>query len=72
MDFPRLVYRSPTSFALVLDQDKYDELLKNGWFATVPEAVANSTAAPVADKAPSVGTKAKGGNWGSTAAPVAK
>lgn len=39
MEFPRLVYKSPSTHVLVSDQDGLDAALSEGWFASVPEAL---------------------------------
>lgn len=51
MDFPRLVFTSPGpnpcnggtyGYKLVADDDEYESALKAGFFATVPESLANA------------------------------
>lgn len=44
MKFPRLVYKSADKFKLAADNEAFDSLVKAGWFATVPEAIAAKTA----------------------------
>jgi hypothetical protein len=39
MQFPRLVYRSATEYELADDKEQFDQFLKDGWFASVPEAI---------------------------------
>ena len=40
MEFPRLVYRSASVYELAEDSEQHDKLLSEGWFASVPEALA--------------------------------
>ncbi len=40
MEFPRLVYKSAHSHLLVEDQAQFDAAIAEGWFETVPEALA--------------------------------
>jgi len=40
MEFPRLVYKSASKHELAEDQDQYDELIKSGWYDSVPAAIA--------------------------------
>lgn len=40
MEFPALVYRSASVYQLVLDEAEHAAALRDGWFATVPEALA--------------------------------
>jgi len=40
MHFPRLVYKSADVYTLAEDEQEHSELLKSGWFASVPEATA--------------------------------
>jgi len=40
MDFPRLVYRSAAEHAVAADKEQFDALCEDGWYATVPEALA--------------------------------
>lgn len=40
MEFPALVYRSASVYQLVRNEAEHAAALKDGWFATVPEAVA--------------------------------
>jgi len=40
MEFPRLVYRSASDHALARDQSEHDALIADGWFPSVPEALA--------------------------------
>lgn len=42
MEFPRLVYRSASDHLLVKDQDQYDDAMADGWYGSVPEAVARA------------------------------
>lgn len=51
MDFPRLVYKSPTVYLLVEEANQFDAALGAGWFASVPEAVRGVADTPV-DTAP--------------------
>ncbi len=44
MDFPRLVYRSATEYMLVQSQDAHASALAAGWFASVPECAAGTSA----------------------------
>lgn len=44
MEFPRLVYRSASEHALVDSQEAFDEALRNGWFASVPECAPKAAA----------------------------
>lgn len=46
MQFPRLVYRSAALYMLADDQAAHDALIADGWFASVPEALAGQHAAP--------------------------
>jgi hypothetical protein len=39
MEFPRLVYKSPTIHQLVEDAERLEAALSAGWFNTVPEAI---------------------------------
>lgn len=43
MEFPRLVYRSASEHTLVDSQEAFDEAIKNGWFASVPDAIAGKS-----------------------------
>ena len=43
MDFPRLVYKSAATHKLVANADEHAEALKDGWFASVPEAEGKPT-----------------------------
>lgn len=47
MEFPRLVYKSPSAHILVEDVKWFDEALTDGWFASVPEALNAKHDAPV-------------------------
>jgi hypothetical protein len=40
MQFPRLVYRSASVYELADDSNQHEKLLSEGWFASVPEAMA--------------------------------
>ena len=40
MDFPRLVYKSAAEHVAVETQEEFDLFCKDGWFASVPEALA--------------------------------
>jgi hypothetical protein len=40
MEFPRLVYKSASNHFLVNDEAEFKASIKNGWFPTVPEALA--------------------------------
>lgn len=46
-DFPRLVYKSPTTHQLVEDEEQFDAALAEGWFSTVPEAIKGVADKPV-------------------------
>jgi hypothetical protein len=46
MKFPRLVYKSAASFVLVESEEAHAEKLAEGWFDTVPEAIAGVSAKP--------------------------
>lgn len=53
MEFPRLVYRSSSTHELAGDQEQYDALLADGWFDSVPDAIAGkrkAVDAPVVDE----------------------
>lgn len=39
MDFPRLVYKSATEHRVVEAQEEFNLRRKEGWFASVPEAI---------------------------------
>ena len=52
MNFPRLVYRSASEHCLVEYESIYDLMLSDGWFATVPEALAAKTKKVEADNIP--------------------
>lgn len=39
MIFPRLVYKSASVHSLVDDRDQFALMIKEGWFASVPEAL---------------------------------
>lgn len=41
MEFPRLVYRSANEHKLVEGGDEFNIARKEGWFASVPEAIAH-------------------------------
>jgi hypothetical protein len=43
MEYPRLVYKSASAYALVENDDEYNEKIKEGWFGSVPEALAGET-----------------------------
>ena len=47
LEFPRLVYRSPVDHLLVDDVERFRTSLNEGWFDTVPEALAAKSAKPV-------------------------
>jgi hypothetical protein len=57
MDFPRLMYREgaglalprgqSVSYKLTRDQEEYAANLKDGWFPSVPEALAGKLDAPI-------------------------
>jgi len=40
MQFPRLVYRSASDYLLADDPIDFNAALENGWYASVPEALA--------------------------------
>lgn len=40
MKFPRLVYKSAAIYKGVNDADEFDSAIADGWFASVPEALA--------------------------------
>ena len=40
MQFPRLVYKSASVNTLAEDQDQFDALCEEGWYPSVPEALA--------------------------------
>ena len=40
MEFPRLVYKSASNHFLVNDEAEFNASIKDGWFPTVPEALA--------------------------------
>lgn len=44
MEFPRLVYKSASNHALANDAEQFAALMKDGWFASVPEAIAQKDA----------------------------
>jgi hypothetical protein len=46
MEFPALVYRSASVHLLVQDEAEHAAALADGWFATVPEALAPKPEAP--------------------------
>jgi hypothetical protein len=53
MDFPRLVYRSAAVHCAANTEEELDLLLRDGWFASVPEAMAKESAtAPIDESAP--------------------
>lgn len=39
MDFPRLVYKSAAEHRVAETQEEFNLLRKEGWFASVPEAI---------------------------------
>lgn len=49
MEFPRLVYKSADEHQLVADSSELSAACKCGWFASVPEALANAPAAAEQD-----------------------
>jgi hypothetical protein len=51
MEFPRLVFKSATDHKLVETQEEFNAAMKDGWFASVPEAKAKAHDVP-ADNAP--------------------
>jgi hypothetical protein len=54
MDFPRLVYKSAAEHRSAASKEEFDLLRKEGWFASVPEALAKEHAVadePAADEA---------------------
>jgi len=52
MEFPRLVYKSPSVYKLVHDSVEFDLAIGDGWFASVPEAMAPKQPNEAADTAP--------------------
>ncbi len=50
MQFPRLVYKSGSDYKLVSSADEFDIAISNGFFATVPEALAGKAVEKEADK----------------------
>lgn len=50
MDFPRLVYKSASVYALAKDKEHYDMLIVDGWFASVPEALGIKPKTPAKPK----------------------
>jgi len=52
MNFPRLVYKAADNHVLAEDQGQYDALIKDGWFGSVPEALAKTKAQPAKATAP--------------------
>ena len=49
MEFPRLVYKSQSNHTLVNDSNDYDSHIKDGWFSTVPEALAGEADIPTGE-----------------------
>lgn len=47
MDFPRLVYRSESEHVLVENGEQYNERIADGWYGSVPEALAPKPLWPV-------------------------
>ena len=45
MDFPRLVYKSAATHKLVANADEHAAALKDGWYASVPEALGQKAVA---------------------------
>lgn len=39
MNFPRLVFRSAGEYLLAVDEAKFNQFLKEGWFESVPKAI---------------------------------
>ena len=39
MEFPRLVYKSAAEYRVAETQEEFNLLRKEGWFASVPEAI---------------------------------
>lgn len=61
MIFPKLVYKSETSYRLVSDDAEMTGALAEGWFKTVPEALESKTkpvVAASAEKTPEAPKKA--------------
>lgn len=56
MQFPRLVYRSASDHLLVETEEQHAAALKDGWYASVPEALAGKPAV-AEEAAPTVATK---------------
>jgi hypothetical protein len=56
MEFPRLVYKSAAEHTVADTKEEFDLLRKDGWFASVPEALAGEHEVakhePAADAAP--------------------
>lgn len=52
MDFPRLVYRSSSEHLSVETEEQHAAALKDGWFASVPDAEAKKNAIAPAETAP--------------------
>lgn len=52
MQFPRLVYRSASDHLSVETEEQHAAALKDGWFASVPEADAKKNAIAEAETAP--------------------
>lgn len=44
MEFPRLVYRSASEHIVVDSQVAFDDAIKKGWFASVPECALKAAA----------------------------
>jgi hypothetical protein len=40
MEFPRLVYKSASNHVVANDEQQFEQLIADGWFPTVPEAIA--------------------------------
>ena len=47
MNFPRLVYKSAAVHQLAKTQEEFNAFRKEGWFATVPEAIAGKHDEPL-------------------------
>jgi hypothetical protein len=45
MDFPRLVYKSAEEHTVADTKEEFTSLIKDGWFASVPEALDGKHAA---------------------------
>lgn len=55
MEFPRLVYKSAANHKMVANSEEYSQALREGWFASVPEAQGKPAAPVVAQPAEDLG-----------------